>query len=210
MKSEIQITKEFNFKKGQIESFLKGEVKRKFRGKSKISIRKRRKFIDETTRKVGKKFGKDVLCLFDFSKNGFVSLVSPAHTRSTDKGKLFQSFAHPQVFYTSHCVDRFSQRMETEENCIAVLDSFLAQAMITYGMHDGYLPGPEGVFACNLEDETLIIKTFINYELLTDNQIREFYTPDALSLFKQGMMAENVGDSDFIMAEELPCLPESS
>ncbi len=208
MNSEIQKTKEFDFKKGQIETFLKGEVKRKFRGKSKISVRKRRKFIDETTRKISRKFGKDVLCLFDFSKNGFFSLVSPSHTRSTDKGRLFQSFAHAQVFYTSHCVDRFSERMGTTENCISVLDSYLVRAMITYGVHDGYLAGPEGVFACKLEDESLIIKTFINYGLLTDKQIREFYTPDALSLMDQGMIAETDEDSDFILAEEFPPLPE--
>ena len=51
----------FNYKKSQIESFVKMEFQKKFRSKAKISIRKRQKFIDEMTKKVTKRFGKDIL-----------------------------------------------------------------------------------------------------------------------------------------------------
>ena len=108
----------FNYKKSQIENFLRLEFKRKFSSAGKISIRKRKKFIDAMTEKVSKKFGKDVLFLINFSKQGFCAFVSPVHSVSTDKGKLKQSFSTPQVFYTSHCVDRFVERIKTHENCI--------------------------------------------------------------------------------------------
>ena len=84
--------RDFEFKKAQIEIFVKAEYAKKFRRSARISIRKRQKFMDEMTRKIGKKFGKDVLCLVDFSKGGFTTLVSPAHTESTDLGKLYNSF----------------------------------------------------------------------------------------------------------------------
>ena len=57
----------FNYKKSQIEGFLRMEFQKKFRSKAKISIRKRQKFIDEITKKVNKRFGKDILFLIDFS-----------------------------------------------------------------------------------------------------------------------------------------------
>ena len=50
----------FNYKKSQIEGFVKAEFQKKFRSKAKISIRKRKKFIGEMTKKVARRFGKDV------------------------------------------------------------------------------------------------------------------------------------------------------
>ena len=123
----------FSFKKAQIENFLKAEFKKKFKNIGKISLRKRQKFIGEVTRKIAKRFGKDVLVLIDFSRNGFYSVVSPAEIESTDKGKLIKSFSHPQVFYTSHCVDRFSERMNARENCVIKLDAFFIEALSSYG-----------------------------------------------------------------------------
>ena len=92
--------REFELKKVQIEKYLHAEYQRKFRTNARISIRKRQRFMDGVTKKISKKFGKDVLCLVDFDKRGFVTLISPAQTESTDKGKLFKSFSLPQVFYT--------------------------------------------------------------------------------------------------------------
>ena len=63
--------------------------------------------LEEFYEAVGKDF--EVLCLLDFNKQGLVTWVLPAHTESTDKGKLFQSFSHSEVFYTSHCLDRFGK-----------------------------------------------------------------------------------------------------
>jgi hypothetical protein len=130
--------------------------------------------------------------------------VSPSHTESTDKGKLFKSFTHPQVAYTSHCVERFSERTETTENCIITLDSYLDEALLTYGLHDGYLVCSQGVFAHLIEDDRLIIKTYINFELLSDDQIREFYTHDMASFLTPDIISEEAAASDIILMDELP------
>ena len=159
----------FKYKKSQIENFVKAEFKKKFRFPAKISIRKRQKFIAEMTNKVSKRFGKDILFLINFSKQGFCAVVSPVLTESTDKGNLKQSFSLPQVYYTTHCVDRFSERANTKENCIFHLDALLGEAILTFGENEGYLSCSEGVFAYEFENERLIVKTFINS--LQDNEI---------------------------------------
>ena len=140
----------FSFKKAQIENFLKTEFKKKFKSNAKISLRKRHKFIDEVTCKIAKRFGKNVLVLIDFSKNVFCSVVSPVETESTEKGKLIKSFSHPHVFYTSHSVDRFSERMKAHENCVIKLDAFFNEALSSYGENDGFLTCPDGVFAYDI------------------------------------------------------------
>ena len=160
--------------------------------------------MERVTQKVGKKFGKDVLCLIDFTRQGFVSLVSPSHTESTHKGRLFNSFTHPQVAYTSHCVERFSQRTETMDNCIITLDSYLDEALLTYGLHDGYLVCSQGLFAHVIEDDRLVIKTYINFELLSDDQIRQYYTHDMASFLTPDMIADEALDSDIVLMDELP------
>ena len=75
----------FNYKKSQIENLLKVEIQKKFRSKAKISIRKRKKFIGEMTKKVARRFGKDVLFLIDFSKQNLCAVISPVKSESTDK-----------------------------------------------------------------------------------------------------------------------------
>ncbi len=194
----------FAFKKAQVEGFVKKEYQRYFGRGGRISIRKRQRFMERITQKVGKKFGKDVLCLIDFTKQGFVTLVSPSHTESTDKGKLFKSFAHPQVAYTSHCVERFSEGTETTDNCIITLDSYLDDALLTYGLHDGYLVCSQGVFVHLIENDRLIIKTYINFELLSDDQIRKFYTHDMASFLTPDIISEEAAASDIILMDELP------
>ncbi len=194
----------FAFKKAQVENFVKKEFQRYFGRGGRISIRKRQRFMKRITKKVGKKFGKDVLCLIDFTKQGFVSLVSPPRTESTDKGKLFNSFTHPQVAYTSHCVERFSERTQTMDNCIITLDSYLDEALLTYGLHEGYLVCSQGLFAYVIEDDRLVIKTYINFELLSDDQIRQFYTHDMATFLTPDMISENVDASDVILMDELP------
>ena len=159
--------------------------------------------MDRITKKVGKKFGKDILCLIDFTKQGFVSLVSPSHTESTDKGKLFNSFTHPQVAYTSHCVERFSERTQTMDNCIITLDSYLEEALLTYGLHEGYLVCSQGLFAYVIEGDRLVIKTYINFELLSDDQIRKYYTHDMATFLTPDMISEDVDASDVILMDEL-------
>ncbi len=192
----------FGFKKVQIENFLKEEFKKKFKSNGKISLRKRQKFIAEVTRKVAKRFGKDVLVLIDFSKNGFCTVVSPAHTESTDKGKLIKSFSHPQVFYTTHCVDRFSERTNSEENCVIMLDAFFNEALSTYGENDGFLTCPDGVFAYELIEARLIVKTYINFDLLSNDQIKQFYGFGMISMLPKEYATEDVFGADFVLADE--------
>ena len=194
----------FAFKKAQVEGFVKKEFQRYFGKGGRISIRKRQRFMERITQKVGKKFGKDVMCLIDFTKQGFVSLVSPAHTESTDKGKLFNSFTHPQVTYTSHCVERFSQRTQTNDNCIITLDSYLDEALLTYGLHEGYLVSSQGLFAYMIEADRLVIKTYLNFELLSDDQIRKYYTNDMAAFLTPDMISEDVDTSDIVLMDELP------
>ena len=192
----------FAFKKAQIENFLKEEFKKKFKSNGKISLRKRQKFISEVTRKVAKRFGRDVLLLIDFSKNGFCTLVSPAHTESTDKGKLIKSFSHPQVFYTTHCLDRFSERTKSSVNCVITLDAFFNEALSTYGENDGFLTCPDGVFAFDLIESRLIVKTYINFDLLSDDQIKQFYGYGMISIIPKEYATEDVLGADFVLADE--------
>ena len=202
-KGAMTSKKEFDYKKSQIEKFLKTEFQKRFRTKARISIRKRHKFMTEMTRKIGKKFGKDVLFLVDFSKQGFVTLVSPSRTESTEKGRLYQSFAHPQVFYTSHCVDRFSQRTDTAENCIIALDAFIVEALLTFGENEGFLTGSHGIFAYEIETDRLVIKTYIPAEMLSEEQIRTFYGPGMIAALSRDFLAEEDDESDFIIADEV-------
>ena len=192
----------FDFKKVQIENYLKAEFKKKFKSNGKISLRKRQKFISEVTQKIAKRFGKDVLVLIDFARNGFCSVVSPAETESTDKGKLVKSFSHPQVFYTSHCVERFSERMESQENCIIKLDAFFSDALSTYGENDGFLTCPDGVFAFDLIESHLIVKTYINFDLLSDDQIKQFYGYGMISIIPKEYATEDVFGADFVLADD--------
>lgn len=192
----------FGFKKAQIEKFLKEEFKKKFKSSGKISLRKRQKFIAEVTRKVAKRFGKDVLLLIDFSKNGFCTVVSPAQTESTDKGKLTKSFSHPQVFYTTHCIDRFSERTQSHENCIIKLDAFFHEALSSYGENEGFLACPDGVFAYELIEARLVVKTYLNFDILSDDQIKQFYGSGMISMLPKEYATEDVFGADFILADE--------
>ncbi len=197
----------FKFEKVQIENFLKREFEKSFKGTGRISIRKRQKFMNRINKKVGKQFGKDVLCLVDFTRQGFVTLVSPSHQESTEKGKLYHSFVHPQVAYTSHCIDRFSERTGAGDNCIIHLDEFLDEAMLTFGLHDGYLVCRSGVFAYVVEQDRLIVKTFISSEMLSDDQIREFYGWDVVANFSPEYIAQETDNADFMVQDEP--LPQS-
>ena len=192
----------FSYKKSQIETFLKLEFKKKFRSAGKISVRKRKKFIDLMTKKIIKQFGKDILFLINFSKQGFCALVSPIHSISTDKGKLKQSLSIPQVFYTSHCVDRFEERMKNHENCITKMDALLSEAILSFGENEGYLTCSDGVFAYELESDKLVVKTFLNFDLLSDDQIKQFYGSSMISMLPLEYTTENISGADFIIEDE--------
>ena len=192
----------FKFKKAQIEHFLKGEFKKKFKSNGKISLRKRQRFIGEVTCKIAKRFGKDVLVLIDFSGNDFCCVISPTETESNEKGKLIKSFSHPQVYYTSHCVDRFSERTKTQENCVIKLDAFFNESLSSYGENDGFLTCPDGIFAYDLIEDRLIVKTYINFDLLSDDQIKQFYGSRMISMLPKEYASKDIFGADFILADE--------
>jgi len=210
IKHNMTKDRDIAYKKALIEQYLKKEFDRHFGRGGRISIRKRQRFMERVTKKISKKFGKDVMCLVDFTRQGFVTLISPPHSESTEKGKLIRSFAHPQVVYTTHCVDRFSERAQTTDNCIVALDACLDEALLTYGVHPGHLVCSVGVLAYEVEAGRLIIKTFINFEMLSDEQIQKFYDVDVLSIFSQDIIAENAADSDIIISDEFPLLNDES
>ena len=194
--------KQFEFRKAQIERYVKAEYEKKFRKNARISIRKRHKFMDDMARKVSKKFGKDVLCLIDFAKGGFFSLISPSHTKSTDLGRLFDSFTHTQVAYTSHCLERFSKRADSNENCIIKMDSYMTDALLTYGENLGHLTCSSGVFAYEIIEGQLIVKTYINFDLLSEEQIDRFYGSGTATVLLKECITDDHGQTDFKLAEE--------
>ena len=194
--------KQFEFRKAQIERYVKAEYDKKFRKTARISIRKRHKFMNGMARKVSKKFGKDVLCLIDFSRGGFFSLISPSHTKSTDLGRLFDSFTHTQVAYTSHCLERFSKRTDSNENCIIKMDSYITDALLTYGENLGHLTCSSGVFAYEVIEGRLIVKTYINFDLLSEEQIDKFYGSGTATVLLKECITDDHGQTDFKLAEE--------
>jgi hypothetical protein len=75
---------------------------------------------------------------------------------------------------------------------------------LTYGLHEGYLVCSQGLFAYVIEDDRLVIKTYINFELLSDDQIRKYYTHDMATFLTPDMISEDTHASDVILMDELP------
>lgn len=200
--------KQFEFRKAQIERYVKAEYEKKFRKNARISLRKRQKFMGDMSRKVSKKFGKDVLCLIDFAKGGFFSLISPSHTESTNLGRLFDSFVHTQIAYTSHCLERFSERADSNENCIIKMDSYMGEALLTYGENIGHLTCPSGVFAYEVMGGRMIIKTYINFNLLSEKQINKFYGSGTATVLLRECITDDHSQSDFKLIDEYEESPD--
>ncbi len=202
------VEQEFQFKKARIERFLDAEFEKCFPSDAKISLRQRQKFIERCQNKIKTQFGTDIFYDLKFTKQGFVYFILPPKIESTEKGRVFQSFSHPHVFYTTHCLERFNQRMEVEENGIILLDSLLNEAMITHGDHDGYLVCSEGVFAFEEEKDRWIIKTFIGYDLLNNDQRKKFFNLDGISFLPGEMISPKGLNSDFAISDEIEFAPE--
>jgi len=158
--------------------------------------------MNDMARKVSKKYGKDVLCLIDFAKGGFFSLISPSKAQSTSLGRLFDSFTHTQISYTSHCLERFSERTDSNENCIISMDSLMNEALLTYGENSGHLTCPSGVFAYEIVDGKMIIKTYINFDLLSEDQIDKFYGSGTATVLPKEYIAEDHAQADFRLVDE--------
>ena len=82
--------------------------------------------------------------------------------------------------------------------------------MVTYGQHKGHLVCSEGVFAFEEEKDRLIIKTFIDYDLLSESQIQKFYSLGGLSHLPSSMISEDGFGGDIVISDELPAYKKSS
>ena len=92
--------------------------------------------------------------------------------------------------------------MKTYENCIIQLDAFLSEAILSFGENEGYLTCSDGVFAYELENDRLVIKTFINFDLLSDDQVKQFYGSSMISMLPLEYTTENISGADFIIEDE--------
>ena len=92
--------------------------------------------------------------------------------------------------------------MKIDENCIIQMDALLNQAILSFGENEGFLTCSDGVFAYELENERLIIKTFLNFDLLSDDQIKQFYGSRMISMLPLEYTAENISSADFIIEDE--------
>ena len=94
--------------------------------------------------------------------------------------------------------------MEEDQNCVLILDSLMSEALISQGEHKNHLVCSEGIFAVIEEDECLIAKTFIGYDLLDQSQIKKFYSLDGISHLPNHMICVDSAESDIILSDELP------
>jgi hypothetical protein len=99
-------------------------------------------------------------------------------------------------------LDRFSERTKSSVNCVITLDAFFNEALSTYGENDGFLTCPDGVFAFDLIESRLIVKTYINFDLLSDDQIKQFYGYGMISTIPKEYATEDVFGADFVLADE--------
>ncbi len=83
-------------------------------------------------------------------------------------------------------------------------------ALLSYGECEGYLTCPAGVFAYELESDRLIVKTFLNFELLSADQIKKFYGPGMISTFPEEFLTKEIMESDFIVGDEFTDLSKSA
>jgi hypothetical protein len=99
-------------------------------------------------------------------------------------------------------VDRFSERMNARENCVIKLDAFFIEALSSYGENNGFLACGEGIFAYDLIEGRLIVKTYINLDLLSDDQIKQFYGSGMISMLPREYATKDIFGADFILADE--------
>ena len=73
---------------------------------------------------------------------------------------------------------------------------------MSFGENAGYLTCSDGIFAYELESDRLVVKTFINFDLLSDDLIKQFYGSGMISMLPLEYTAENISDADFIIEDE--------
>ena len=92
--------------------------------------------------------------------------------------------------------------MKIDSNCIIQLDTFLNESILSFGENEGFLTCSDGVFAYEFENERVIIKTYLNFDMLSDDQIKKFYGSGMISMLPLEYTADHLSDSDFIIEDE--------
>ena len=82
------------------------------------------------------------------------------------------------------------------------MDAFLSESILSFGVNAGYLTCSDGIFAYELESDRLVVKTFINFDLLSDDQIKQFYGSGMISMLPLEYTTDNISGADFIIEDE--------
>ena len=82
------------------------------------------------------------------------------------------------------------------------MDAYMNDALLTYGENEGHLTCPAGVFAYELNGGRMIIKTYINFNLLSEVQINKFYGSGTATLLPEEFLAEDESQADFMLFDE--------
>ena len=93
---------------------------------------------------------------------------------------------------------------------MVLLDTYMNDALLSYGECEGSLTCPMGVFAYEMDSDRLIVKTFLNFELLSAEQIKKFYGPGMISTFPKEFLSDEIAESDFIIGDEFTDLAKST
>ena len=104
-------------------------------------------------------------------------------------------------------MDKQFSNEKIDKNCIIQIDALVNQAILSFGENEGFLTCSDGIFAYELESERLVIKTFLNFDLLSDDQIKKFYGSRMISMLPLEYTADRVSDADFVIEDEQP-LPQ--
>ena len=88
------------------------------------------------------------------------------------------------------------------------MDSYMTDALLTYGENLGHLTCSSGVFAYEIIEGRLIVKTYINFDLLSEEQIDKFYGSGTATVLSKEYITEDHGQADFKLVDEYEGSPD--
>ena len=91
---------------------------------------------------------------------------------------------------------------------MAQMDSYMGEALLTYGENLGHLTCPSGIFAYEVMGGRMIIKTYINFNLLSEEQINKFYGSGTATVLPRECIADDHSQSDFKLIDECEGSPD--
>ena len=78
--------------------------------------------------------------------------------------------------------------------------NIIGKEYITHRVGDAF--EDPGVFAYDIIDGKMIIKTYINFNLLSEDQVHKFYGSGTATVLPKEYIAEDLSQSDFKLIEE--------